>query len=70
MAFSLFSAPSIVSLLVSIDTLKARDPVSYTFAEVATDEKGVCSSVLRSILEDWPEGKKKPKAFYTVPVCR
>ncbi|KAN0092921.1 Pyridoxal phosphate-dependent transferase [Tylopilus felleus] len=35
--------------------------------EVATDENGVCSSNLRSILESWPAGKQKPKAFYTVP---
>ncbi|KAH0832991.1 pyridoxal phosphate-dependent transferase [Lanmaoa asiatica] len=35
--------------------------------EVATDGKGVCSSDLRSILENWPAGKQKPKAFYTVP---
>lgn len=42
--------------------------VSRTSAEVATDENGVCSRDLRSILENWPAGKQKPKAFYTVPV--
>ncbi|KAF9057876.1 pyridoxal phosphate-dependent transferase [Panaeolus papilionaceus] len=35
--------------------------------EVETDEHGICSSSLRSILEGWPTGKPKPKALYTVP---
>lgn len=35
--------------------------------EVQTDSDGVCSSSLRSILESWPTGKRKPRVFYTVP---
>ncbi|KAI5985330.1 pyridoxal phosphate-dependent transferase, partial [Pisolithus marmoratus] len=35
--------------------------------EVETDAQGVCSSSLRSILENWPVGKPKPRIFYTVP---
>ena len=38
--------------------------------EVATDAKGIVSSSLRKILENWPAGKPKPKALYTVPVCQ
>ncbi|OJA20353.1 hypothetical protein AZE42_13928 [Rhizopogon vesiculosus] len=35
--------------------------------EVETDANGVCSHLLRDILENWPVGKPKPKIFYTVP---
>lgn len=35
--------------------------------EVETDSHGILSSSLRSILENWPAGKPKPKALYTVP---
>lgn len=35
--------------------------------EVKTDAHGICSSSLRSLLENWPAGKPKPKIFYTVP---
>ncbi|KAI6033361.1 pyridoxal phosphate-dependent transferase [Pisolithus marmoratus] len=35
--------------------------------EVETDAQGVCSSSLRSILENWPVGKPKPRMFYTIP---
>ncbi|KAI0090973.1 PLP-dependent transferase [Irpex rosettiformis] len=35
--------------------------------EVETDAKGIVSQSLRSILENWPAGKPKPKALYTVP---
>ncbi|KAA1477143.1 PLP-dependent transferase [Dentipellis sp. KUC8613] len=35
--------------------------------EVPTDEKGIRSDVLRSILENWPASKPKPKTLYTVP---
>jgi len=35
--------------------------------EVQTDANGVCSDVLRDILENWSAGKPKPKVFYTVP---
>ncbi|KAF9473803.1 PLP-dependent transferase [Pholiota conissans] len=35
--------------------------------EVETDSEGIQSSSLRTILEQWPEGKPKPKVLYTVP---
>ncbi|KAH6913463.1 PLP-dependent transferase [Coprinopsis sp. MPI-PUGE-AT-0042] len=35
--------------------------------EVETDSKGIKSSSLRSILENWPSEKAKPKVLYTVP---
>lgn len=36
--------------------------------EVETDEEGISTSSLRSILESWPSDKPKPKVLYTVPV--
>lgn len=36
--------------------------------EVDTDEHGIVTHSLRSILESWPASKPKPKVFYTVPV--
>ena len=36
--------------------------------EVETDAEGIQSSSLRSILEQWPTEKPKPKVLYTVPV--
>ncbi|KAF4613657.1 hypothetical protein D9613_007469 [Agrocybe pediades] len=35
--------------------------------EVETDAQGIRSSSLRSILEEWPADKPKPKVLYTVP---
>ncbi|KAH0584832.1 hypothetical protein H2248_008110 [Termitomyces sp. 'cryptogamus'] len=35
--------------------------------EVETDAHGIKSSSLRSILEEWPVGKPKPRVLYTVP---
>lgn len=35
--------------------------------EVETDTHGIQSSSLRSILENWPKSKSKPKVLYTVP---
>jgi tryptophan aminotransferase len=35
--------------------------------EVETDSHGALPSSLRTILEQWPEDKPKPKAFYTIP---
>ncbi|KAF9553975.1 PLP-dependent transferase [Agrocybe pediades] len=35
--------------------------------EVETDAQGIRSSSLRSILEQWPTDKPKPKVLYTVP---
>lgn len=37
--------------------------------EVETDGGGIQSASLRSILENWPQGKPYPKYLYTVPVC-
>ncbi|KAF8181268.1 PLP-dependent transferase [Pholiota molesta] len=35
--------------------------------EVETDAEGIQSFSLRTILEQWPQGKPKPKVLYTVP---
>ncbi|KZT67413.1 PLP-dependent transferase [Daedalea quercina L-15889] len=35
--------------------------------EVDTDAQGIKSSSLRSILQNWPESKPRPKVLYTVP---
>ncbi|KAF8904208.1 PLP-dependent transferase [Mucidula mucida] len=35
--------------------------------EVETDSHGIMSSSLRSILENWPKDKIKPRVLYTVP---
>jgi len=35
--------------------------------EVETDVHGISSQSLRSILQNWPSGKQKPKCLYTVP---
>ncbi|KAJ3562192.1 hypothetical protein NP233_g9731 [Leucocoprinus birnbaumii] len=35
--------------------------------EVETDAHGISTTSLRSILENWPAGKPKPKVLYTVP---
>ncbi|TFK51860.1 PLP-dependent transferase [Heliocybe sulcata] len=35
--------------------------------EVASDPEGISSESLRSVLESWPAGKRKPKVLYTVP---
>ncbi|KAJ3985983.1 PLP-dependent transferase [Lentinula detonsa] len=35
--------------------------------EVPTDAHGIRASSLKEILENWPEGEKKPKLLYTVP---
>ncbi|KNZ77518.1 Kynurenine/alpha-aminoadipate aminotransferase, mitochondrial [Termitomyces sp. J132] len=41
--------------------------VSSLCVEVETDAHGIKSSSLRSILEEWPVGKPKPRVLYTVP---
>jgi DNA-binding transcriptional MocR family regulator len=38
-------------------------------SEVETDAEGISSQSLRTILNNWPAGKAKPKVLYTVPVC-
>ncbi|KAF9446159.1 PLP-dependent transferase [Macrolepiota fuliginosa MF-IS2] len=35
--------------------------------EIQTDADGISTSSLRSVLENWPSGKKRPKVLYTVP---
>lgn len=35
--------------------------------EVQTDAHGISAQALRSIMENWPAGKPKPKCLYTVP---
>jgi len=35
--------------------------------EVETDDDGIRDDVLRTILENWPPSKPKPKALYTIP---
>ncbi|KAJ3991878.1 PLP-dependent transferase [Lentinula boryana] len=35
--------------------------------EVPTDAHGIRASSLKEILENWPEGEKRPKLLYTVP---
>ncbi|KAJ7067414.1 PLP-dependent transferase [Mycena amicta] len=35
--------------------------------EVETDADGISSTVLRTILEGWPENKPKPRILYTIP---
>jgi tryptophan aminotransferase len=37
-------------------------------SEIETDAHGVKSSSIRDVLENWPVGKPKPKALYTIPV--
>ena len=44
------------------------DQAIRSIIEVETDAEGIKSSSLRSILEQWPVGKPKPKILYTVPV--
>lgn len=36
--------------------------------EVETDSHGIKSNSLRSILQNWPSTKQRPKVLYTVPV--
>ena len=36
--------------------------------EVQTDSKGIDSTALRTLLDNWPTDKPKPKVLYTVPV--
>ncbi|KAF8895972.1 PLP-dependent transferase [Infundibulicybe gibba] len=35
--------------------------------EVETDSRGISAASLRSILQQWPSGRPKPKVLYTVP---
>ena len=49
--------------------LSILDTIGCEMHDVDTDEQGVSTDSLRQLLENWPAGKPKPKAFYTVPVC-
>ncbi|KAG6827876.1 hypothetical protein H0H92_010145 [Tricholoma furcatifolium] len=40
---------------------------SRLFTQVETDAHGIKSTSLRSILENWPADKSKPRVLYTVP---
>lgn len=48
--------------------LSIFETVGCEMHDVETDEQGVRTDSLRQLLEQWPAGKPKPKAFYTVPV--
>lgn len=41
---------------------------AYILLEVETDAQGIVASSLRTVLENWPKDKPKPKVLYTVPV--
>ncbi|KAL0576846.1 hypothetical protein V5O48_005143 [Marasmius crinis-equi] len=61
-----------VADLVNIRLSKDELEEALQYAEeggvqIQTDEDGVSVSHLRLVLESWPEGKPKPKVFYTVP---
>lgn len=38
------------------------------YLEVSTDEDGIRAESLGEILRNWPQGEKKPRVLYTVPV--
>jgi len=59
--------PILIEAPVYAGVLPILRSLHCELVEVGTDENGVCSGDLRSILETWPAGKQKPKAFYTVP---
>ena len=42
--------------------------MGFLGSEVAVDAQGIRTSDLRSILENWPADKAKPKVLYTIPV--
>ena len=48
--------------------LSILDTIGCEMHDVETDEQGVSTDSLKQLLENWPAGKPKPKAFYTVPV--
>ncbi|KAG6845243.1 hypothetical protein H0H87_011978 [Tephrocybe sp. NHM501043] len=63
--FPLEHIPGIISLLAG-----KPNPDVFPFEslqEVETDAEGISSNALRSILENWPVGKPKPRVLYTVP---
>ncbi|KAG9314943.1 TdiD protein [Chiua virens] len=59
--------PMLIEAPVYSGALPIFRALHLELVEVATDEEGVRSNDLRSILENWPDNKQKPKLFYTVP---
>lgn len=57
----LVESPVYAGVLPLFESLNAK------LIEVETDAEGIKSSSLRSILENWPTDKSKPKVLYTVP---
>ncbi|KAI0695366.1 PLP-dependent transferase [Cytidiella melzeri] len=59
--------PVLVESPVYAGVLPMFSSLHCDMIEVATDDKGISSQSLRTILENWPASKPKPKALYTVP---
>ncbi|KAH7344180.1 TdiD protein [Rhizoctonia solani] len=57
----LVEAPVYAGVLPILQTLETD------MIEVDTDPEGISVDHLRGILNNWPQGKPKPKALYTVP---
>ncbi|KAH7921589.1 PLP-dependent transferase [Leucogyrophana mollusca] len=57
----LVESPVYAGVLPMFETLHCEQ------IEVETDAEGIRSESLRSILENWPASKPKPKVLYTVP---
>ncbi|KAI0090982.1 PLP-dependent transferase [Irpex rosettiformis] len=59
------------SVLVEVPVYAGVSPMFQTIdcdiIEVEVDADGILSSDIRKTLENWPEGKPKPKVLYTVP---
>jgi len=59
--------PVLIEAPVYAGILPAFQTLGCDIHEVETDAEGIRADSLRSVLENWPEGKPKPKALYTVP---
>ncbi|KAG6811264.1 hypothetical protein H0H93_014487, partial [Arthromyces matolae] len=59
--------PVLVECPVYAGVLPMFSTLNCEQVEVETDAHGIKSSSLRSILENWPAGKPKPRVLYTVP---
>ncbi|KAF9533943.1 pyridoxal phosphate-dependent transferase [Crepidotus variabilis] len=57
----LVEAPAYSGAIAIFEALKCLQ------IEIQTDDQGILPSSLRSILDNWPEGKAKPKGLYTIP---
>lgn len=60
--------PVLIEAPVYAGILPAFQTLGCDIYEVETDDEGIRSDSLRSIYENWPVGKPKPKVLYTVPV--